>query len=244
MSFLTLDNVSKWYGPTAVLKNVSLSVAPHERVVICGPSGSGKSTLLRCINGLERHQRGRIEISGTELTQHARTLQSIRRQVGMVFQSFHLFPHLTVLQNCTLAPAWAEKLPAAAAEELAMRYLQKVHVAEHAAKYPRQLSGGQQQRVAIARALCMKPQVLLFDEPTSALDPEMVKEVLDVIMALAADGVTMLCVTHELGFARHLADRIVFMDHGEIIEQGTPAELLGNPRTERLKAFLGQVLPR
>jgi general L-amino acid transport system ATP-binding protein len=244
MSSLTLDNVSKWYGPTAVLKNVSLSVALHERVVICGPSGSGKSTLLRCINGLETHQRGRIQVGSTELTQHARTLQSIRRQVGMVFQSFHLFPHLTVLQNCTLAPAWAGKLAAAPAQELAMRYLQKVHVAEHAEKYPRQLSGGQQQRVAIARALCMKPEVLLFDEPTSALDPEMVKEVLDVIMALAADGVTMLCVTHELGFARRLADRIVFMDHGEIIEQGKPAELLGNPRTERLQAFLGQVLPR
>jgi general L-amino acid transport system ATP-binding protein len=238
MALLVIDGVSKWYGNTQVLKNVSLTVESNERVVICGPSGSGKSTLLRCINGLDTHQGGRIHVDGRELTQHAKTLQAVRREVGMVFQAFHLFPHLTVLQNCSLAPEWAEKLPAARAAELAMQHLQQVHVAEHAAKYPRQLSGGQQQRVAIARALCMKPKMLLIDEPTSALDPEMVKEVLDVILNLAQRGATLLCVTHELSFARRLANRVIFMDHGEIVEQGTPAEIFENPRTERLQSFL------
>jgi general L-amino acid transport system ATP-binding protein len=238
MSLLVVDGVSKWYGDTQVLKDVSLTVEAHERVVICGPSGSGKSTLLRCINGLDTHQRGRIEVNGHTLNQHARTLQAVRREVGMVFQAFHLFPHLTVLQNCTLAPEWAEKLSATDAQALAMRHLQEVHVSEHAAKYPRQLSGGQQQRVAIARALCMKPRMLLIDEPTSALDPEMVKEVLDVILSLAQRGATLLCVTHELGFARRLANRVIFMDHGEIVEQGPPQQIFEQPRTERLRNFL------
>lgn len=235
---LVVDDISKWYGTTQVLKNLSLTVRQNERVVICGRSGSGKSTLLRCINGLETHQRGRIEIGGRELNQHARTLQAIRREVGMVFQAFNLFPHLTVLQNCTLAPRWAEKLSEQQARERALEQLRRVHVADHAEKYPRELSGGQQQRVAIARALCTRPRLLMFDEPTSALDPEMVNEVLSVISGLASDGVALLCVTHEIGFARRLADRVMFMDHGEIIEQGAPDELFDAPRTDRLRSFL------
>lgn len=235
---LVVDDISKWYGTTQVLKNLSLTVRQNERVVICGRSGSGKSTLLRCINGLETHQRGRIEIGGRELNQHARTLQSIRREVGMVFQAFNLFPHLTVLQNCTLAPRWGEKLSEQQARERALEQLRRVHVADHAEKYPRELSGGQQQRVAIARALCTRPRLLMFDEPTSALDPEMVNEVLSVISGLASDGVALLCVTHEIGFARRLADRVMFMDHGELIEQGAPDELFDAPRTDRLRSFL------
>lgn len=242
MTLLVVEGVSKWHGETQVLEDVSLKVEQGERVVICGRSGSGKSTLLRCINGLENHQRGRIEVNGRELRQHARTLQAIRRDVGMVFQSFNLFPHLTVRQNCSLAPQSIGGLSAVQAEELAMQHLQRVHVADQAAKYPRELSGGQQQRVAIARALCMQPRLLLFDEPTSALDPEMVNEVLNVIAELAADGVTLLCVTHELGFARRLADRVLFMDHGQIIEQGTPAEVFDAPRSERLQSFLRTLL--
>ena len=229
---LVVEGIDKWYGATQVLKNVSLTVQRNERVVICGRSGSGKSTLLRCINGLEAHQRGRIVVNGRELTQHARTMQAIRRDVGLVFQAFNLFPHLTVLENCTLALSEPE------ARERALEQLKRVHVAEHARKYPRELSGGQQQRVAIARALCTQPRMLMFDEPTSALDPEMVNEVLNVISGLAADGVALLCVTHEIGFARRLADRVIFMDHGEIIEHGTAHELFDAPRTDRLQSFL------
>jgi general L-amino acid transport system ATP-binding protein len=221
---------------------VSLSVAERERVVVCGPSGSGKSTMIRCINRLERHQEGRIVVDGTELTDDTRALDTVRREVGMVFQSFNLFPHLTVLQNCTLAPMWVRRMPKAEAEALGMEYLTRVRIPEQAKKYPMQLSGGQQQRVAIARALCMRPKVMLFDEPTSALDPEMIKEVLDTMVGLAESGMTMMCITHEMGFARQIADRVVFMDQGEIVESGPPEQLFGEPRTERLKLFLSQIL--
>ncbi len=239
---IVLDKVNKWYGAMHVLRDVSLSVGERERVVVCGPSGSGKSTMIRCINRLETHQQGRIVVDGTELTDDTRALDTIRREVGMVFQSFNLFPHLTILQNCTLAPIWVRKMPKAEAEALAMEYLTRVKIPEQAGKYPGQLSGGQQQRVAIARALCMKPRIMLFDEPTSALDPEMIKEVLDTMIGLAESGMTMVCVTHEMGFAQQVADRVVFMDRGEIVEEGPPRELFANPRTDRLKLFLSQIL--
>jgi general L-amino acid transport system ATP-binding protein len=242
-ALVTLAQVNKWHGALHALRDVSLDVAAHERVVICGPSGSGKSTLLRCINGLERFQSGRIVVDGTALDERPATLDFIRREVGMVFQSFNLFPHMTILENCALAPIWTKKLPREAAEAIALESLGRVHVAGQARKYPGQLSGGEQQRVAIARALCLSPKVMLFDEPTSALDPEMIKEVLDIIVSLADGGMTMMCVTHEMGFARRVADRIVFMDRGEIIEQGAPQQLFDQPQSERLKAFLGQILP-
>ena len=239
---IVLDQVNKWYGPMHVLRDVSLSVGQREKVVVCGPSGSGKSTMIRCINRLETHQQGRIIVDGTELTDDIRALDTIRREVGMVFQSFNLFPHLTILENCTLAPIWVRKMPKAEAEDLAMDYLRRVKIPEQAKKYPGQLSGGQQQRVAIARALCMKPKIMLFDEPTSALDPEMIKEVLDTMISLADDGMTMVCVTHEMGFARQVADRVIFMDQGEIVESGTPHEMFENPQTDRLQLFLSQIL--
>lgn len=239
---IVLDKVNKWFGALHVLRDVSLTVAEKERVVVCGPSGSGKSTMIRCINRLEVHQKGRIVVDGTELTDDTRSLDTIRREVGMVFQSFNLFPHLTILENCTLAPIWVRKVPRTEAEELAMSYLQRVKIPEQAKKYPGQLSGGQQQRVAIARALCMKPKIMLFDEPTSALDPEMIKEVLDTMVELAESGMTMICVTHEMGFARQVADRVVFMDRGEIVEFGTPERMFHNPETDRLKLFLSQIL--
>ena len=239
---IVLDKVNKWYGAMHVLRDVSLTVGQRERVVVCGPSGSGKSTMIRCINRLETHQQGRIVVDGTELTDDTRALDTIRREVGMVFQSFNLFPHLTILQNCTLAPIWVRKMPKAEAEALAMEYLTRVKIPEQAGKFPGQLSGGQQQRVAIARALCMKPRIMLFDEPTSALDPEMIKEVLDTMIALADSGMTMVVVTHEMGFAQQVADRVVFMDRGEIVEEGPPRELFEHPRTDRLKLFLSQIL--
>jgi general L-amino acid transport system ATP-binding protein len=239
---IVLDKVNKWYGAMHVLRDVSLIVGKGERVVVCGPSGSGKSTTIRCINRLEEHQQGRIIVDGTELTGDTRALDTIRREVGMVFQSFNLFPHLTILENCTLAPIQVRKMPKAEAEELAMDYLRRVKIPEQANKYPLQLSGGQQQRVAIARALCMKPKIMLFDEPTSALDPEMIKEVLDTMVGLAETGMTMVCVTHEMGFARQVANRVVFMDRGEVVESGTPTEMFEHPRTDRLKMFLSQIL--
>ena len=239
---IMLDKVNKWYGAMHVLRDVSLTVAEKERVVVCGPSGSGKSTMIRCINRLETHQEGRIVVDGNELTDDLRALDTIRRDVGMVFQSFNLFPHLTILENCTLAPIWVRKMPKAEAEALAMSYLERVKIPEQAKKYPGQLSGGQQQRVAIARALCMKPKIMLFDEPTSALDPEMIKEVLDTMISLADTGMTMVCVTHEMGFARQVAHRVVFMDRGEIVESGAPSEMFEHPRTDRLKLFLSQIL--
>ncbi|MBP0444418.1 amino acid ABC transporter ATP-binding protein [Roseomonas sp. SSH11] len=239
---ILLDKVNKWYGSMHVLRDISLQVATGERVVVCGPSGSGKSTMIRCINRLEQHQEGRIVVDGTELTDDVRALDAIRREVGMVFQSFNLFPHLTILENCTLAPIWVRHMPKKEAEELAMHYLTRVKIPDQARKYPGQLSGGQQQRVAIARALCMKPKIMLFDEPTSALDPEMIKEVLDTMVGLAEDGMTMICVTHEMGFARQVADRVVFMDRGEVVEQGAPEQLFSNPSTERLQTFLSQIL--
>jgi general L-amino acid transport system ATP-binding protein len=239
---ILLDKVNKWYGALHVLRDVSMAVAEKERVVVCGPSGSGKSTMIRCINRLEIHQEGRIVVDGTELTDDLRALDTIRREVGMVFQSFNLFPHLTILENCTLAPIWVRKMPRAEADDLAMSYLSRVKIPEQAKKYPGQLSGGQQQRVAIARALCMRPKIMLFDEPTSALDPEMIKEVLDTMVELAEDGMTMVCVTHEMGFARQVADRVVFMDRGEIVESGTPQRMFEDPQTDRLKLFLGQIL--
>jgi general L-amino acid transport system ATP-binding protein len=237
-----LVDVHKWYGEFHVLKNINLSVAEGEKIVICGPSGSGKSTLIRCINRLEEHQKGRIVVQGTELTSDLRNIDKIRADVGMVFQSFNLFPHLTVLDNLCLAPTWVKKMPRAEAEKTAMHYLTRVRIPEQALKYPGQLSGGQQQRVAIARSLCMTPRIMLFDEPTSALDPEMIKEVLDVMIELAQSGMTMLCVTHEMGFARSVADRIIFMDRGEIVEQGPPSTFFNNPREERTRTFLSQIL--
>jgi general L-amino acid transport system ATP-binding protein len=239
---IVMDGVNKWYGALHVLRDVSMTVAEKERVVVCGPSGSGKSTMIRCINRLEVHQEGKIVVDGIELTDDLRALDTIRREVGMVFQSFNLFPHLTILENCTLAPIWVRKTPKAEAEELAMSFLSRVKIPEQAKKYPGQLSGGQQQRVAIARALCMRPKIMLFDEPTSALDPEMIKEVLDVMIELAESGMTMVCVTHEMGFARQVADRVVFMDRGEIVESGPPKRMFENPQTDRLKLFLSQIL--
>jgi len=241
-ALVSLVDVDKWHGPMQVLHRISLTVAPHERVVICGPSGSGKSTLLRCINGLDRHDAGRVVVDGTELAGRA-SVAAIRREVGMVFQSFNLFPHLTVLENCTLAPISVRRASEGEARDLAIRHLDEVRMAAHASKYPSQLSGGEQQRVAIARALCMRPKVMLFDEPTAALDPEMIKEVLDILVGLAGSGMTMICVTHEMGFARRVADRVIFMDGGSIVEQGTPSQTFDAPQTDRLKAFLGRVLP-
>ena len=239
---ISMEKVNKWFGALHVLRDVTLTVAEGERVVVCGPSGSGKSTLIRCLNGLEKHQQGRIVINGTELTENPRARDTIRTEVGMVFQSFNLFPHLTILENCTLAPVSVRKMSRKEAEELATSYLQRVKIADQAKKYPSQLSGGQQQRVAIARALCMRPKVMLFDEPTSALDPEMIKEVLDTMTALADSGMTMVCVTHEMGFARRVADSVVFMDYGEIVETGPPNRMFADPQTERLKMFLSQIL--
>ncbi|MGC6517972.1 MAG: amino acid ABC transporter ATP-binding protein [Candidatus Puniceispirillaceae bacterium] len=237
-----IEDMHKWYGQFHVLKDINLEVAQGERIVICGPSGSGKSTLIRCINRLEVHQEGSINIYGTELTSDLKNLETIRSDVGMVFQSFNLFPHLTVLENCTLAPIWVRKMPKREAEEMAMEYLARVKIPEQANKYPGQLSGGQQQRVAIARSLCMQPKIMLFDEPTSALDPEMIKEVLDVMIELADTGMTMLVVTHEMGFANKVADRVIFMDGGEIIEQNDPKTFFTKPENDRTKLFLSQIL--
>ena len=234
--------VNKWYGDFHVLKDIDLKVKKGEKIVICGPSGSGKSTMIRCINRLEEHQAGRIVVDGVELTEDLKRIDEIRRDVGMVFQHFNLFPHLTILENCTLAPIWVKKMPKKDAEEVAMHYLKRVRIPEQALKYPGQLSGGQQQRVAIARSLCMNPKIMLFDEPTSALDPEMVKEVLDTMVELANEGMTMLCVTHEMGFARQVADRVIFMDAGQIIEANEPDAFFADPRHERTKLFLSQIL--
>jgi general L-amino acid transport system ATP-binding protein len=234
--------VNKWYGEFHVLRDINLGVDKGERIVICGPSGSGKSTLIRCINRLEEHQSGRIAVDGIELTNDLKKIDEIRREVGMVFQHFNLFPHLTVLENLTLAPIWVRKMPKKDAEEAAMKYLARVKIPEQAKKYPGQLSGGQQQRVAIARSLCMNPKIMLFDEPTSALDPEMIKEVLEVMVDLAQSGMTMLCVTHEMGFARQVANRVIFMDQGQIIEQNSPKEFFEHPKSERTKLFLSQIL--
>ena len=232
----------KWYGEFHVLKNINLEVKPGERIVVCGPSGSGKSTMIRCINRLEEHQRGKIIVDGIELTNDIKNIDQIRREVGMCFQHFNLFPHLTVLENCCLAPIWVRKMPRKEAEEVAMQYLERVKIPDQATKYPGQLSGGQQQRVAIARSLCMNPRIMLFDEPTSALDPEMIKEVLDVMVELAESGMTMLCVTHEMGFAKTVADSVIFMDGGEIIESNEPEEFFNNPQHERTQLFLSQIL--
>ena len=234
--------VHKWYGDFHALRNINLTVGRGERIVICGPSGSGKSTLIRCVNRLEEHQRGSIVVDGVELTNDVKRIDMVRREVGMVFQSFNLFPHLTILENCTLAPIWVRKMPKRDAEDLAMTLLTRVKIPEQASKFPGQLSGGQQQRVAIARALCMNPKIMLFDEPTSALDPEMVKEVLDTMTSLARDGMTMIVVTHEMGFARQVADRVVFMDNGEIVEINAPGPFFDNPQHERTKLFLSQIL--
>ncbi len=239
---IEFTGVHKWYGSFHVLRNIDLTVGRGERIVVCGPSGSGKSTLIRCVNALEEHQRGVIRVDGIELTSDLKRIEDVRREVGMVFQQFNLFPHLTILENCALAPIWVRKTPKREAEALAMKLLTRVKIPEQAQKYPAQLSGGQQQRVAIARALCMHPKVMLFDEPTSALDPEMVKEVLETMTALAQDGMTMIVVTHEMGFARNFADRVVFMDQGEIVEINTPSEFFSNPRHERTKLFLSQIL--
>ena len=241
-SIITIDGLNKWYGQFHVLKDIDLDVKRGERIVICGPSGSGKSTLIRCINRLETHQEGSIVVDGIELTDDTKHINDIRREVGMVFQHFNLFPHLTVLENCTLAPIWVRKTPKREAEELAIQYLERVKIPEQANKYPGQLSGGQQQRVAIARSLCMNPRVMLFDEPTSALDPEMIAEVLDVMVGLAEDGMTMLCVTHEMGFARKVANRVIFMDGGQIVEQNEPEEFFNNPQNDRTQLFLSQIL--
>ncbi|MDM8516089.1 amino acid ABC transporter ATP-binding protein [Desulfobacterales bacterium HSG16] len=232
----------KWYGEFHVLRNIDLNVRRQERIVICGPSGSGKSTLIRCINRLEEHQKGQIIVGDIELTNNLKNIEKIREEVGMVFQHFNLFPHLTILENLSLGPIWVKKVPKAEAVDTAMYYLEKVHIAEQAKKYPGQLSGGQQQRVAIARSLCMKPQVMLFDEPTSALDPEMVKEVLDVMISLATEGMTMIVVTHEMGFAKSVAHRVLFMDYGKIVEENEPDEFFNNPQHERTKLFLSQIL--
>ena len=241
---IAIEGLGKWFGEFQVLKDIDLNVAKGERIVVCGPSGSGKSTLIRCINRLEEHQEGRITVNGVELTDNLKHIDQIRSEVGMVFQHFNLFPHLSVLENCTLAPIWVRKQSRSQAEATAMKYLERVRIVEQANKYPGQLSGGQQQRVAIARALCMSPSIMLFDEPTSALDPEMVKEVLDTMISLARDGMTMLCVTHEMGFARAVADRVIFMDKGEIVETNTPQEFFDNPQNERSRKFLSQILDR
>ncbi len=240
---ITFDKVNKWYGNDFhVLRDIDLQVRQGERIVICGPSGSGKSTLIRCINRLEEHQQGRLTVAGIELSDDIKAIDAVRQQVGMVFQQFNLFPHLTVLDNLTLSPIWVGKMPKKEAEEKAMQQLERVQIAEQAHKFPLQLSGGQQQRVAIARALCLKPKIMLFDEPTSALDPEMIKEVLDVIVELADQGMTLLCVTHEMGFAKAVADRVIFMDQGQIVEQNTPNEFFNHPQTDRAQDFLSKIL--
>ena len=241
-AMIALSHVEKWYGAFKALTDINLEVRRGERIVLCGPSGSGKSTLIRCINHLESYQKGEIRVGGTRLGDDARTIDAVRREVGMVFQHFNLFPHLTILENCTLAPIWVRKMPKKQAEEIAMHFLKRVKIPEQANKYPGQLSGGQQQRVAIARSLCMNPKIMLFDEPTSALDPEMIKEVLDTMVGLAEEGMTMLCVTHEMGFARQVANRVIFMDQGQIVEQNSPAEFFDNPQHERTKLFLSQIL--
>ena len=239
---IRIDDMDKWYGQFHVLKSIDLEVRRGERIVICGPSGSGKSTLIRCINRLEEHQAGSINVDGIELTNDLKNIDSVRREVGMVFQHFNLFPHLTVLENCTLAPIWVKKMPKKEADAVAMKYLERVRIPEQADKFPGQLSGGQQQRVAIARSLCMNPKIMLFDEPTSALDPEMIKEVLDVMIELAREGMTMICVTHEMGFAKTVANRVIFMDGGQIIEENAPDEFFDNPQHERTQLFLSQIL--
>ncbi len=239
---IEIENMHKWFGQFHVLRDINLKVNKGERFVICGPSGSGKSTLIRCINRLEDHQQGRIAVDGTELTDDLKNIETIRREVGMVFQHFNLFPHLTILDNLVLAPLWVRKMPKSEAEEIAMRYLERVKIPEQAAKYPGQLSGGQQQRVAIARALCMNPKIMLFDEPTSALDPEMIKEVLDVMIELAEEGMTMLCVTHEMGFAKTVANEVIFMDEGQIVEKAEPDTFFNKPKSDRTRQFLSQIL--
>ncbi|MFV0386896.1 amino acid ABC transporter ATP-binding protein [Paracoccus sp. (in: a-proteobacteria)] len=239
---IEIARMNKWYGTFHVLRDIDLTVHRGERIVIAGPSGSGKSTMIRCINRLEEHQSGRIVVDGIELTSDIKNIDKVRSEVGMVFQHFNLFPHLTVLENCTLAPIWVRKTPKKQAEETAMRFLEKVKIPEQAGKYPGQLSGGQQQRVAIARSLCMQPRIMLFDEPTSALDPEMIKEVLDTMIELAEEGMTMLCVTHEMGFAQAVANRVIFMDQGQIVEQNNPHDFFNNPQSERTKLFLSQIL--
>ncbi len=241
-AIVEISGMHKWFGEFHVLQDINLTVRKKERIVICGPSGSGKSTLIRCINRLEEHQRGRISVDGIELTNDIKNIEKIRAEVGMVFQHFNLFPHLTIVENLTLGPIWVRKVPKKEAEETAMYYLEKVHIAEQAQKFPVQLSGGQQQRVAIARSLCMKPNLMLFDEPTSALDPEMIKEVLDVMIDLAREGMTMLVVTHEMGFAKSVAHRVLFMDYGQIVEQNNPEDFFNHPRHDRTKLFLSQIL--
>ena len=237
-----ISDMNKWFGNFHVLRDINLEVRRGERIVVCGPSGSGKSTLIRCINRLEEHQQGKIVVDGTELSSDLKNIDKIRSEVGMCFQHFNLFPHLTILENCTLAPIWVRKMARKEAEETAMHYLEKVKIPEQADKYPGQLSGGQQQRVAIARSLCMKPQIMLFDEPTSSLDPEMIKEVLDTMIELAEEGMTMVCVTHEMGFARQVANRVIFMDDGQIVEENEPKEFFDNPKSDRTKLFLSQIL--
>ncbi len=239
---IQITDMNKWYGDFHVLKDINMTVKRGERIVVCGPSGSGKSTLIRCINRLEEHQKGSIVVDGTELSSDLKNIDKIRSEVGMCFQHFNLFPHLTILENCTLAPIWVRKTPKKEAEEIAMHFLEKVKIPEQADKYPGQLSGGQQQRVAIARSLCMKPRIMLFDEPTSALDPEMISEVLDTMIQLAEEGMTMICVTHEMGFARKVANRVVFMDAGQIVEENEPEEFFNNPQSERTQLFLSQIL--
>lgn len=239
---IAISEMNKWFGSFHVLRDINLSVKRGERIVVAGPSGSGKSTLIRCVNRLEEHQSGKIVVDGTELTSDLKNIDKVRSEVGMVFQHFNLFPHLTILENCTLAPLWVRKTPKKEADEIAMGFLKKVKIPEQADKYPGQLSGGQQQRVAIARSLCMRPRIMLFDEPTSALDPEMIKEVLDTMIELADDGMTMIVVSHEMGFARQVADRVIFMDEGQIVEQNEPEEFFNNPKSERTKLFLSQIL--
>jgi|TARA_B110000305_G_scaffold61770_1_gene68578 general L-amino acid transport system ATP-binding protein len=241
-SIIQIKNVDKWFGDFQVLKSINLDVKPKEKIVVCGPSGSGKSTLIRCINRLEEHQKGSIIVDGTEISDDTKNIEQVRAEVGMVFQQFNLFPHLSILDNCTLAPIWVKKLPKKEAEELALKQLEQVQILDQAKKFPGQLSGGQQQRVAIARALCMKPKIMLFDEPTSALDPEMIKEVLDVMVNLAKQGMTMIVVTHEMGFAKEVADQMIFMDEGMIVEKALTKDFFANPRSERTKLFLSQIL--
>jgi len=241
-SIINIENVYKWFGDFQVLKDINLEVQPKQKIVVCGPSGSGKSTLIRCINRLEEHQEGKIIVDGTELSENTKNIEQIRAEVGMVFQQFNLFPHLSILDNCTLAPIWVKKMPKKQAEELAMQQLEQVQIADQAHKFPGQLSGGQQQRSAIARALCMQPKIMLFDEPTSALDPEMIKEVLDAMVNLAKGGMTMIVVTHEMGFAKEVADEVIFMDEGMIVEKNTTKEFFANPKSDRTKLFLSQIL--
>ena len=241
-SIINIENVNKWFGDFQVLKDINLEVQPKQKIVVCGPSGSGKSTLIRCINRLEEHQEGKIIVDGTELSENTKNIEAIRAEVGMVFQQFNLFPHLSILDNCTLAPIWVKKMPKAKAEELALEHLNRVQISDQAQKFPGQLSGGQQQRAAIARALCMEPKIMLFDEPTSALDPEMIKEVLDAMVNLAKAGMTMIVVTHEMGFAKEVADEVIFMDEGMIVEKAETKEFFANPKNDRTKLFLSQIL--